>query len=196
MMSNEINISFRKVPEALEGVEQVIEASINEQTGEVTCDLAAITAVAQLEKIAADGIDWYAENDAALAAQDKACDARIDDIQAEIDRLIAPYQERIDIYELRKRAIENRREYQKYMVGELLAALKTDTFVLPTGKKVYIQETESCEVTASQEEIALWPEKFRRVKYEPDKKVLKSADGEWLPSGVTFIKKRTVKYPK
>jgi len=138
----------------------------------------------------------FDEHGAALAAQDKACDSRIADIQAEIDRLIAPYQERIEIYELRKRAIEHRREYQKYMVGELLAALKTDTFVLPTGKKVYIQETESCEVTASQEEIAVWPEKFRRVKYEADKKALKSADGEWLPSGVTFIKKRTVRYPK
>ena len=189
-------VKLYDVPEALQVIEDLIESSVDPETGEITCTVEAIAARDELQGHAADGIEWYDKIRRNDIGYIEALKSDIEQVKANMGKAMKPYHDEIDRLLRSIRAIENRQEWRESLVATLLDSLKTDSVTLSTGKKVYFQFTEAVDVSPNCD-IENW-ETFKRVKYEADKKALKEAakNGEWIPVGVTIIKNRTVRFPK
>lgn len=190
-------ISFYKVPDAFVSIEGAIEDSINEETGEVTCDITTLMERDDILSRADEGIEWYAKQDRNLTAQMEAIKQQTDEVKAQIEEIIKPYMQEIDILTLAMRARRNRKDFNKWLVAELLKVLGEDHLVLSTGKKVWTKTTESVEVSDNVD-LSTWPVDLVRVKREPDKKALKEAakSGEWSMPGVEIVTKKSIQFPR
>jgi hypothetical protein len=197
MIAMNKKIELYKLPETMQAVESVILASMDEETGEVTCDPAAIAALDELSKQAESGISWYAKMDRNLQAQINVIGEEYEEVKAAMNEAMAPYLLEMERLERIKQARHNRRDFNKAVVAALFKQLGVDSLTLPSGKKVWTKVTESVQISPDIDLDALDPA-FVRIKKELDKKAVKLAakNGEWTSPGCEIIKKETIQFPK
>lgn len=190
-------ISFYKVPDAFVEIEDAISNSINEVTGEITCDPLDLVKRDTLKDRADEGIEWYVKQSRNLTAQGDAIHQQIAEVQEQIEKLIEPHKREIDIMLLALRARTNRQDFNKYMVAELLQVLGADELVLSTGKKVWTKTSESVEVS-DDVDLTTLDERFVATKLSVIKAEVKKAakEGKWSIPGIEIVKKKTIQFPR
>ena len=192
-------ISFYKVPDAFVEIEDAISDSIDEETGEVTCDVATFMERDDILSRADEGIEWYAKQHRNLDAQRDAIWAQIGEVTAEMEKVMEPFKKELDLLSLALKARVNRQDFNKWLVAELLQVLGTDELVLSTGKKVWTKTTESVEVSPDLDFKTLDPKLVKtRTTYSLDKVACKKVaeEGEWSIPGIEIVKKKTIQFPR